>query len=321
MTRLGFSFLAAAALSCQSSKVDPESKVESVRILATRADKPYAAPSDTVNLDVLAFDGRANQPQRMSLFWVPAPCINPPNDAYYACYADFASAFAPGVDVTASLVSGTSFSFSMPADVIARHQPTRSGPAYGLAVVFTIACAGHVEFLPSSARAGADALPIGCFDENHGQLGPADFTFAYSLVYAFENRSNQNPVFDHVAFGGAVVDPAVGITVDHCTNSNIDDCPTTPLDVIVPASDQERDPGSLDAQGNVLGEEIYVDYFVTEGKLGNDVLVLFDPKAGFESSSTNHLSAPQMPGDYMLWTVLRDNRGGASWLAFQLHAR
>lgn len=63
------------------------------------------------------------------------------------------------------------------------------------------------------------------------------------------------------------------------------------------------------------------DYFLTAGKVKDDVLILFDPKVGRTSRSTNDLSAPQAPGEYMLWTVLRDNRGGANWIAFPVHAR
>lgn len=58
--------------------------------------------------------------------------------------------------------------------------------------------------------------------------------------------------------------------IGHCTKSNIDDCPTKPLDVVVPASSQELDPSNLDANGNVLKEAV---------------------------------------GDYQLWAVVHDNRG------------
>ena len=37
-------------------------------MLAIQADKPYAAPGETVNLDILAYDGRSSQPSPMRVF-------------------------------------------------------------------------------------------------------------------------------------------------------------------------------------------------------------------------------------------------------------
>jgi hypothetical protein len=312
--------LSVGALACTATDFDPGNKVQSVRILAARADKPYAVPSATVTLDVLAFDGRANKPQPMSVFWLPSPCFNPPNDAYYACYPAFAASFAPGVDLTDALVRENRFSFALPADIITAHQGNRSSAAYGMAVAFTIACAGHVEFITAAPGASLNTLPFGCFDENHRRLGADDFSFAYSFVYAFADRTNANPTIDHVTFGGVAVDATAGITVDHCTQSNIDDCPTTPLDVVVPASNQEPDPGDTDANGRVRAEEIYVDYFVTSGKVKHDVTILFDPRVGQVSNTGNDLFAPQVAGDYLLWAVVHDNRGGVNWVELALHA-
>jgi hypothetical protein len=312
--------LAVGALACTATNFDPGNEVKSVRILATRADKPYALPSDALNLDVLAFDGRPSKPQPMNVFWLPAPCFNPAGDAYYACYPAFAASFAPGDDLTPALMPGTSFSFTMPDDIITSHQGSRGGAAYGIAVVFTIACAGHVELIAVSPGESLNTLPFGCFDEGHARLGADHFMFAYSLVYAFADRTNANPTIDQVTFGGKGVDPTAGITVDHCNRANIDDCPTTPLDLMVPPSSQETDPGNIDANGRVLAEQIYVDYFVTGGKVKHDVKILFDPRVGPPSSTSNDLFAPQAPGDYLLWVVVHDNRGGATWAELALHA-
>ncbi len=306
---------------CSAVTFDPPSKVESVRILATSADEPYAAPGETVHMQALAFDGRASRVRPMNVFWLPTPCIDPPGDAYYGCFPAFAGAFAPHTDLGPSLVSGTTFSFPMPGDVISAHGSGGAVDPYGLAVVFTIACAGHVEYTPTAAGGPPDALPFGCFDDAGTQLGADDFVLAFSLIYSFADRTNANPVIQNVTFQGKAVDPTVGITVDHCTKTNIDDCPTTPLDVVVPASSQELDPSDLNSNGNVLKEEIYVDYYVTGGKVASDTAVLFDPRGGRLSSTSDAFSAPQASGDYWLWAVVHDNRGGTSWQALPLHAQ
>src|SRR5689334_19584689 len=70
---------------------DPASLVNSVRVLAVRADKPYAKPGDSVELEMLAFDGRKDKTRPMAISWIPVPCINPQNDTYYFCFSQFAS--------------------------------------------------------------------------------------------------------------------------------------------------------------------------------------------------------------------------------------
>jgi hypothetical protein len=313
-------FLFVLATGCSAVTFDPPSKIESVRILATSADHPYAAPGEAVHMQVLAFDGRPSPRAPMNVFWLPSPCVNPAGDAFYSCFPAFAQTFAPHTDLGASLASGPTFSFQMPGDAIASH-PAIGGDPYGLAVVFTIACAGHVEYVPTPADGSPDAVPFGCFDDAGSPLGDDDFVFAYSLVYSFADRTNTNPVLESVTLQGSAVDPTAGIAVDHCSKSNIDDCPTMPLDVVVPPSSQELDPSDLDTNGTVLKEEIFVDYYLTAGKVASDTVVLFDPRAGRLSGTSDALTAPQAAGDYMLWAVVHDNRGGAAWQTLPFHAR
>jgi hypothetical protein len=301
----------AATAACSAPSFDPPSKIESVRILATAADRPYARPGDAVSLQVLAVDGRAAKPRPMGIWWLPQPCFDPAGDAFFGCYPAFAQAFPPHTDLTSRLVSGDQFTFSMPSDVIATHSGGAAGDPYGLAVAFVIACAGHVEYTPPPAGGPPDALPFGCFDDHEAALGADDFVFAYSLVYSFADRTNANPVIDHLTAGGHPID--AGITLSHCTRSKIDDCPTTDVDTVVSKSSQETDPSDLDSNGQPLREEIWVDYYVTAGKLKMDTVVLFDPRAGALPGTSDGLHAPQAPGASLLWAVVHDNRGGVSW--------
>src|SRR5215471_10970939 len=98
-------------IACHPPNFTSPSLVESVRILATAADKPYAAPGDTVNMQVLAFDGRRSRSEPMGVWWLPQPCFNPSGDNYYDCYRAFSKIYPPSVDVTASLHSGPALSF------------------------------------------------------------------------------------------------------------------------------------------------------------------------------------------------------------------
>jgi hypothetical protein len=209
----------------------------------------------------------------------------------------------------------------MPADVIAAHQGPRGDVPYGVMVVFAMACAGHVEAVSPPPGSGPDALPFGCFDSAQQALGPDSYVFAYQVLFAFADRTNANPVIDHLVFAGASVDPAAGITVDHCTASTLDNCPTLQLDTVVPDASQEIDPGNRDANGTVLKEELWADYLLTGGKVKNDVQVLFDPRLGRLPATVNEFSAPLAPGEYTLWSVVRDDRGGTAWLSIPVHAK
>jgi hypothetical protein len=298
---------------------EPASKVDSVRVLATRADKAYAAPGEQVTLDVLAFDGRPNQSEPMRTYWVPTPCVDPPGDAYYACYPSFRDAFPIGADLTPMLANRSSFSFRMPDDAITRHGGRGQGEPYGLVVLFVVACAGHVQYVPPPSGASPEALPLGCFDSAGHALGPSDFVVAFSRVYAFASRANANPVIDHVSFGGTAVDPAAGITLSHCSASSIDACATAPLDTVVPASSQEVDPSSNDATGNPAKEEIWVDYYLTAGKVKNDTVILYALTSGQLPQTSVAFSTPQSAGEFVLWSVVHDNRGGVNWVTVPLH--
>jgi hypothetical protein len=300
---------------------DPPSHIDSVRILATRADSPYARPGDHVEVEVLAVDGRSTAPEPMHVYFLPRACINPPNDAYYGCFSEFRAEFPSGVDLESELLSGTTFSFDLPADVIDAHAGIPGQTPYGMVVDFAIACAGRVEYRPDLAGAAPDAVPFACFDRSDRQLGAEEFAFAYSLVYAFSDRSNANPLLESLTFGGTPVDPSAGIEVDHCTASNIDDCPATKLDVNVPSSSQEPDPSNSAPDGAILGESLYVNYFSTAGKIANDTTIIFDPRQGRLADTGNDFRSPPSAGDYQLWAVVHDNRGGVVGQQFRLHVR
>jgi hypothetical protein len=310
------------AISCaEQPSFDPPSYIDSVRIIATRANSPYARPGEHVEVEALAVDGRTNAPERMQVYFLPTPCFNPPNDAYYGCFSEFRAEFPPGVDLESELLSGSTFSFDLPGDVIDTHTGIPGQTPYGVVVVFAIACAGHVEYRPDLAGAAPDAIPFACFDRSGRQLGAQDFVFAYSFVYAFADRSGANPTLENVTYGGTLVDPLAGLQVDHCTASNIDDCPATKLDVNVPSSSQEPDPSNSAPDGEVLKESLYVNYFSTAGKIANDTTVIFDPRQGRLADTGNDFRSPLSAGDYQLWAVVHDNRGGVVWQQFPLHVR
>jgi hypothetical protein len=306
-----------------SGDLPPANVVGTVRVLATQADQPYAMPGESVTLRVLAVDGRADRLKPMRVFWLPAVCTNPAGDDYFGCYPSMAGRFAPGVDLSNALVEGDQFTFTMPADAIATAVPHPGAPdPYGIAWAFVLACAGRVEYVPVDTRTQSPlTTPFGCYDDSNAALGPADFVFAFTRVYAFAGRRNANPVIDWVTFGGAKVDPAVGVAVGHCTDSDETHCPKTNVDTFVPDSSWELDPGSLDPSGGPGHEGIWVDYYATGGQFDDDSVVLFDAHSGRASSTGDGYAAPQTAGPQTLWAVVHDTRGGTSWVSVPLNAR
>lgn len=308
--------LSLVALACSITKFEPASLVEGVRILAISADQPYAAPGATVKLKMLAVDGRAVSAKPMNTYFFPTPCVNPARDAYYACFPEFGAMFQPGVDIGNALLAGAELAFDVPNDILSARP---SAEQYGLLVTFAIACRGHVEFTPLPTGGSVDAVPFACFDDAGNRLGADDFVFAYSLVYVFNDLRNENPVIDAVTLDGQNVDLQAGISIEHCTSAKIDDCPARKIDMVVSDASQEIDPINLDKAGQPLREQIYVQYFATAGEFKNDTMVLFDPRAGRLSSTFDEYRGPLNAGEYQLWAVVHDNRGGVSWSAIPVH--
>lgn len=85
---------------------DPVSKIQGVRILATKADKPFAQPGDTVNLTMLVADGRADKTRAITVSWIPAVCTNPRSDLYYACFAPGGGTDAGASDASLGISEG-----------------------------------------------------------------------------------------------------------------------------------------------------------------------------------------------------------------------
>ena len=346
---LGGGFLAGSASCAPSGFADP-TVVQTVRILASSADNTYAAPGEEVTLQVLAYDGRPSKPEPMTLYWLPFVCENPDADAYYACFAQFEQAAGkadagPGADGSAgsfggaglpSLATGPSYTFTMPADAVTSHPATMGAPVpYGLAILFNVACAGHLERVPiDPSNANPQAVPIGCFDARHNQLGPDDWVFGFTRVYAYDKLKNANPVISYVDVGGArlpvtaqtgasqvYATPACDsstscLSMPHCASGDGSQCQVK-IGPVVPPSSWEVNPEERDVHGDPLHEEIWTDYFTTLGSLTDEARLLYDSTTGSvggPAATDNTFQAPSQPGVGTLWMIVHDNRGGAAWV-------
>lgn len=363
---LGGALAVAALMACGAEDFEPVSKVQSVRVLAARVDKPYARPGDTVTMDLLTYDGRREQPLPMRTYWLPVVCVNPTNDAYYACFqqllggggdggvapivvlpgsqggdggapeagvgvggagagggagaAALAAILRPGVDLGPYLHEGNQFTFTLPQDIIQTHPPVPGFPTpYGIAIAFNITCAGRVQLVERSAsETGPLYMPLGCFDDQGNKLGADDFVLGFSRVYAYDTQTNTNPVVSGVTWEGAPVNLATGVVVDHCTTEKVEDCPKKKVAVLVTPESQEARPGE---SSDNLNERLYATYYVTDGKLGSEVRILYEINQGAVPDSYNEFQAPKAVGLQHMWIIARDNRGGATWVDFNVDVR
>ena len=185
----------------------------------------------------------------------------------------------------------------MPGDIIV----PRAGvsPSYGLVILFNFACAGHLEALALRPdNKNPQQIPIGCFDAQHNQLGPSDFVFGLTRVYAYETTDEMNPVITQVDLGGEPArdrrrDDHAPFTVPICAQS---DCPHHPIGPVVPPST----PGS---------KQVWADFYSTTGTFTSGARLLYDPAAMLaipSGTNNNYVSADRPPGapaQNFIWIV------------------
>jgi hypothetical protein len=342
-----------AFLACNASTFEPQSKVDTVRIFATRADAPYVKPGDRVTLEVLLGDGRQDKSRPLRHFWIPVVCLNPQDDLYYACFiptdggngagaVDGGARLIPtfdagvgdagagggngsvigslpqGVDLSPFLPQGPTFSFTMPADAII---PRQGIDPYGIAIVFDIACAGHITLVARDPNGGPQQVPLQCAGDDGLPLPPSQYVIGISRVYAYDMRTNANPIVDDFMKDGVHVDATQGIVVDKCTEAKSANCPDIKLDVHVPDASWELNPSETEHDGTAFHEQIWVDYYSDVGDFTDDTRLLFDAQRGRVDDTAAKYHAPKDVSDGTVWAVVHDNRGGASWMTLPIHVK
>ena len=336
--------LLAALFACGTAGFDSGSEVNSVRLFVVKADKPYAHAGDTVTLEALYADGRAQKPRPAKLYWIPILCLNPDQDLYYLCFANPGdasnqagatrliplvdagvasvdagaspfSAIPTDTDLSSFLPQGDTYSFQLPNDAII---PRNGTDPYGLGIIFNVLCAGQVRFAARDPNGAPQQVPVLCTDEDGNPLPPTDYVIGISRVYAYDTRTNANPVIDSVTTDGTVVDPVKGLTFPHCTADKQSKCAENHVEILLSADSWELNPGDVSGS-ETFHEQLWVDYYTDIGLFDDDARLLYDTKEGRIADNQNKYRAPTAPTDGTLWMVVHDNRGGAAWTVLPLH--
>jgi hypothetical protein len=343
--------------SCAPGGLADQALVNTVRILASGADEPYAKPGDTVNIQLLAFDGRTKPSAPMTISWLPFLCENPANDAYFACFRQIAGgggdagagtsasssggdggapfgagagALKPGVDLTPFLPTGPTYQIKIPEDAVTSHPMVKGvSVPYGLVIVFNVACAGHLELIPLDPNnINPQQIPIGCFDSSHNQLGPDDWVFGFTRVFAYDSVTNRNPkiammdIPEHPvywsAFSSGVAYTTTTLTVPHCSG----DCKDFAIGPVVRPSSQEVQTQL--GSGDQPKEVIWAEFYSTLGSFKDNARLLYDSMQGSRGDASvtdNRFTPPSDPGTGTIWIVVHDNRGGVAWVTIPVDVK
>ncbi|HEY2509521.1 MAG TPA: hypothetical protein VGI39_01575 [Polyangiaceae bacterium] len=357
LSLLGVTALGAGALgfgfgACAPAGFDSSTKIESVRILATRADgdKSYARPGDTVTLQTLVVDGRTNPTKPATLYWIPYLCQNPIDDVYAACFvppsgtdagaqggdagAGLAGILQTGVDLTPYLPTGP-YTFTVPSDIIAKHPPVQGvSDPYGLVIVFNIACAGHVRWAGIDPNAGPQQIPLLCTDDSGTALSANDYVIGFTRVYVYDDRINANPEIDGIIVNGNEIRTNVAgsatpnpLALSLPANNSCDGgCDASTIDMDVPQSSWAGaapcDSADAGDPGTSCHKEIWVDYYAQGGGIDSEARLLYDVNQGKVTPTGPAVKyyPPDDPGPGTLWAVVHDNRGGVTWLTVNVTA-
>jgi len=267
----------ACALGCASDEFVPVSVVDSLRVLAVRADKPIAAPGETVHLEALVADPHDRTPK---MAW--SSCINPGSEEVTAC-ADAAGPFALGA---------TTRDYTVPSDALA----TRPSDApIGVAGILFAACAGDVAFERTPTA------PVRCID-NGRDVGRDGFMWGEKRIIVAAGVRNQNPKIAEVRFDGAAWDPASPPMIASCNGKTVDDCGDVHTIEVVATPDSAEPYGQFT-------EDLVAFYFVSGGRVADD----FAREEGGAFKTKIAAAGVASGTKVRVWFVLRDDRGGVDW--------
>ncbi|WP_434046940.1 MULTISPECIES: hypothetical protein [Sorangium] len=339
---LALSAVAAPAISAGCvAGFDPPSLVDGLRVFAVVADKPYANPGDEVTFRIHVQDGLGGPEdgsRPVTVTWFGG-CENPIGDDYYGCYPEFAEladafeAWQRAGDPTAPLPDlngarpsvGDTYTIRIGNDILDDRKPPASGPAYGSAYVFFVACTGRLGPVEDQGTGRAGTFPVGCFDSEGRRLGPDSFVPGYTQVYVFaDERQNANPVVNGLELDGEEMseDFATMSTATPCpigaeerrevgcnARDPIEECRTVTIEAMIPEDVANPDP---DAKQEALKEIVWVSYFADLGDIDGGIKLVSDASRGYLGDHAVTWIPPAEPGIATITAVVRDARGGSS---------
>ncbi len=334
--------LTVGAPCCGGGDFTSIAEVRDLRVLAVPADKPYAAPGDTVTFRLTYADALGTEPRPVQVTWLGG-CVNPIGDQYLGCFVQFQEVFAAVAsgmadptglfkqEMVAAEQSGVpdavSFEMAISDDVLKEPKMAESGVPFSAAYAFFIVCAGTVR--PTAGAQGVESFPLECVDAGGNVLGADSFVAGYTQVYVFaDGRPNTNPPVLGMTIDGAempddaetapVVEkcaakPATPQEGGGCAPPAADDCKTYKIQATV-EDVAEVDPESYRPGQPPVKEAVWVDYFADKGDITGFRQLVNDTATGYRPEHATTFTPPAEPGLVNIWAVVHDARGGSSVL-------
>jgi hypothetical protein len=294
------------ALTACDAEFDPGTQVDSLRVLAVRADDPFVHPGDSVRLQALAYD-----PQGRAITWAWAACPSPAGSAVADCLDQVRRSAAAGqLPVFAQGEGLDNVEVPVPADALdgipaeARQQ--------ALAGIVSVACPGILEILDVD-----DRIPFRCTDRDSGaELGLHDMIVGVKKVFLREAEVNQNPIIDNILFDGEVWPSDEIKEVDPCDTRKFsyDDCKDVAHRIAAVVNPESFEAG-VNEFGRDFSEDLIVQHYNTDGIFEDEVRIAEDSETRWAARISSSGSTQT------LWFVVHDDRGGVSWTTRRVQVR
>lgn len=290
MKRLVLGLAAFIATTACGSDFEPPSRLAELRLLAVRADRPFARPGDEVALEALVVD-----PSSRPLSWAWATCVNPSSASVTGCLAQ--------ADWTSTTFGSSSrHRVRVPDDAVAR----LPGSARAAAVVgvLVVVCPGVLTPAPEARPA-----PLRCTGAGGRVLALEEVEIGMKRVFVRLDDTNANPTIDAVAWDGApwAEDEVKEATACPTVADRFDDCDEGLAHRVEVRAGGPTERG-VDELGAAFDEQTVVQLYATDGIFEHPVRVAASPVTRWVARGT---TPPGATIDF--WFVVRDDRGGVAW--------
>jgi hypothetical protein len=332
---------------------DRISELDSLRIIAVKSDLPFAAPKSRVSLEMLVNDAspkaiaKDGTRRQAKLLWFGS-CVNPDGDLYYKCFPQLHKSMSGVSDeelndgqetehtLKARLGFGSKYQLNVPADTI-ESRPKASGitSPYGVVMMFYTACGGQLR-----VRQNADVesdYPISCVDPDTGkELDPSEFEFGFYPIYVYESLKNDIPIVKSVDFAANASGKDCA-SDDECEKSEScgsksiciprifsckkgEKCEKYKLNLTVDHRSVEPAVSAYISEGEAPRETLWVSYYSDFGEFEKDARIIHDATSGYTKDYGGIWTpkvqdgSPSIPREAHVYAVVRDNRGGVTWV-------
>jgi hypothetical protein len=284
-----FTLLTIVAAGC-GSDFDPLARITSPRILAAKADAPFAPPGATVTVSPLAVD-QAGAPVGLAF----ATCTRPQSTTAVGCALAADARFTP-------VAAAQPLSVTVPSTILdGVPLEGRRFVSFGLLLV---ACPG-----PLVAQPGPEGLPFSCLDATGARLPLGAYDLGVKRILPRLTDRNANPIIDRVTFDGQPWEAGEVKTIGACasaTENRYDRCHGESHALSVEPTVDSFEAG-VDEFSTPFTEQLLVSYYATDGLFDGTVRDAAAPVSRFKAR------AGARGRRVTLWFAIRDDRGGVAF--------